>query len=490
MQENSSGIPHTTISNKLHNSTSVLLALTTSVPPSTTAESIVSTVGRSETTDTIMLSSTADYKESTNDNKTTTSEAVDVTISRPYTSIVSTDIISSITEATKRPASPTSTSVVLTSTVYSGSDKTNFITTVKTMQENSTGIPYITTSNELHNSTSVLQGHIELCPKRIQHLSKQPGELIAQLGKNCYEIVQAAVSWSHAESNCKSNGGHLIHIANQQEQDFINNFLVKHHSHEVWLGLHDRNQEENFEWTSGNTITYTNWKPGRKDYRYHNSEDCVYMSPSTGQWDDVQCGGDTSLSELFHIRHAYICQYATVDAATSDGNINMCSYNLHQQAERDRGVLGQYDHSCYEIVPNAKVAWQHAEDICHSRGGHLVYISSLQEQAFIQRFLNRYSPSHAVWIGLSDHNSEGHFQWTSGAPVHFTNWVPHHMSNYVSSSQEDCVAFMPYKNGQWDDIPCGSTHHSIFGGTSSSGEIHPLLCQYRIPSVSEPSLIG
>ncbi|XP_053378629.1 uncharacterized protein LOC128546040 [Mercenaria mercenaria] len=132
-------------------------ALTTPVPR-TTAEPIISTVGRSETTDTTMLSSTSDYKESNTDNKTTTSEAVDVTIPRPYTSIVSTDIISSITEATKRPASPTSTSVVLTSTVYSGSDKTNFITTVKTMQENSSGIPHTTISNKLHNSTSVLLG--------------------------------------------------------------------------------------------------------------------------------------------------------------------------------------------------------------------------------------------------------------------------------------------------------------------------------------------
>ncbi|XP_045161208.2 uncharacterized protein LOC123526220 [Mercenaria mercenaria] len=410
------------------------------------------------------------------------------------------------------------------------------------------------------------QGHIELCPNRIQHLATQPRELVTQLGKNCYEVVQTGVSWFHAETNCRINGGHLIHIANQKEQDFIYSFLVKHHSHTVWLGLHDINREERFEWTSGNKITYTNWKPGRKDYRYHNAEDCVYMTPSNGMWDDVKCGGNNSLLELFGTRNAYICQYAastktnavtkplnvttipvslgqsnktlstitqtsfritkkspsttrkgftmkptnitsttmstspstiwlnsfaplaTLDPTLAQGNLHLCPYKLHQIIKIDRGILGQYDLSCYEIVPNARVAWQHAEDICQTRGGHLAYISNKQEQAFLQGFLNRYSPSHAVWIGLSDHNSEGQFKWTSGAPVQFTNWITGHLSNYVSSSQEDCVAFIPYKSGQWDDIPCGSTHHSV-NGISSSGESHPPLCQYRI-STAGPSLIG
>ncbi|XP_053388446.1 uncharacterized protein LOC128551567 [Mercenaria mercenaria] len=239
---------------------------------------------------------------------------IDVNITRPYTSIQPTDIISNITA---KPVFPTSASVVFTSTDDIEPNRTNIITTVETMQTNSTGTQYTTTSNKLYNTTSVSQGHVELCPNRIQHLAKLSGELLAQLGQNCYEVVQKSVPWSHAEANCKRNRGHLIHIANQQEQDFINSFLVKHHSDTVWLGLHDRNQEESFEWTSGNTVRYTNWKPGRKDDRYHDSEDCVFMTPSTGQWDDVQCGGDDSLSELFH---AYICQYATIDASVSGGN--------------------------------------------------------------------------------------------------------------------------------------------------------------------------
>jgi hypothetical protein len=101
------------------------------------------------------------------------------------------------------------------------------------------------------------KGNVKLCPERIQQLAAgSSGERLAQFGQNCYEIVNSGVSWSHAEAICKGHGGHLIHIANQQEQDFIFDYLVKHHTHTVWLGLNDRHHEEQFEWTSGNIWTF------------------------------------------------------------------------------------------------------------------------------------------------------------------------------------------------------------------------------------------
>ena len=65
-----------------------------------------------------------------------------------------------------------------------------------------------------------------------------------------------------------------------------------------------------------------------------------------------------------------------------------------------------------------------------------------------------------------------------GTYAQYTNWVPGHAGNYASPSQEDCVVLIPYKDGQWDDIPCGHTSHPLFGHTSSYGETHPLLCEY------------
>jgi hypothetical protein len=92
----------------------------------------------------------------------------------------------------------------------------------------------------------------------------------------------------------------------------------------------------------------------------------------------------------------------------------LCSLKLHLQADKDNAILSQFGHSCYELVSNVAIAWQHAEDVCKQRGGHLANIKSSLEQAFIQGFMQRYSPHSPIWIGLSDMASEGRFYWTSG----------------------------------------------------------------------------
>ena len=64
------------------------------------------------------------------------------------------------------------------------------------------------------------------------------------------------MSWYHAEYACKNNGGHLVQIGDAQEEEFIKQFMAAHDSrHAIWIGLHDREQEETFTWTSGIVFT-------------------------------------------------------------------------------------------------------------------------------------------------------------------------------------------------------------------------------------------
>ena len=61
-----------------------------------------------------------------------------------------------------------------------------------------------------------------------------------------------------------------------------------------------------------------------------------------------------------------------------------------------------------------------------------------------------------------------------GESVSYTNWVPGRKSNFQSHDTEDCVVLIPYKQGMWDDIPCGSS--SLFFG--ERGETHPYMCEF------------
>lgn len=96
------------------------------------------------------------------------------------------------------------------------------------------------------------------------------------------------------------------------------------------------------------------------------------------------------------------------------GNTSQCPENVKTFSLQDNSLLGQYKDSCYELIPNKRVSWKHGEQICSQRGGHLAYIRNIDDQGFVNYFLNRYSPRHAVWIGLHDTNIEGHYEWTSG----------------------------------------------------------------------------
>ncbi|XP_053378751.1 C-type mannose receptor 2-like [Mercenaria mercenaria] len=446
------------------------IAPTTPVPATTNKPTTITTIPASTTTIESITSTkqtTTVTTENIPTNAPTTAEEPSIT---PFTEVTTT-------------LQPTTVSSTMSPTQNPKTSNTWQLTTTKTITL--TQLHTITKPSSQKPITNTIQGHLEFCSSRIQHAAQEDHAILAQFGDNCFEVDKSTVSWSHAESICQQNGGHLTHIANQKEQNFIHNFLVRHHSHTVWIGLHDRNYEENFEWTSGDSVTYTNWQPGRKKHN-HDVQDCVFMSPSTGLWNDRACGGDTPKEESHQDhRHAYICQFGTVTATT--GNLNLCSSHLHQQASRDAGTLAQYGQSCYEIVPDTNKTWGQAESFCQNRGGHLAHISNSKQQSFIQGFMQRYSPHQAVWIGLTDHHSEGHFHWTSGDTAHYTNWVPNHISNFEHHSKEDCVVFIPYKHGKWDDLPCGSTvstHHHV----QAVGEVHPILCQYS--TTAGPPFIG
>lgn len=77
-------------------------------------------------------------------------------------------------------------------------------------------------------------------------------------------------------------------------------------------------------------------------------------------------------------------------------------------------IIAQYGKYCYELLLNSRVSWEHAENLCSYNGGHLAHVGNAKEQAFIDGLMSRHNPNHAVWLGLHDTITEGHFQWTSG----------------------------------------------------------------------------
>lgn len=73
-------------------------------------------------------------------------------------------------------------------------------------------------------------------------------------------------TWTDAEAEAVSLGGHLATVNNQAEQDWIWTTFSGLEDKNLWIGLTDRElygfSEGNFGWVSGAPVTYTNWAPG------------------------------------------------------------------------------------------------------------------------------------------------------------------------------------------------------------------------------------
>ena len=122
--------------------------------------------------------------------------------------------------------------------------------------------------------------------------------LVQYLGNgHHYQRVDTFKTWSNARDHCRSLGGYLATLTSQGENDFAFQNLIQQGAQPgvpVWLGGADQAVEGNWQWTTGETWSYTNWAPGQPDNNGGQDHLAFWNNPAhPGQWDDGV--GDVSL---------------------------------------------------------------------------------------------------------------------------------------------------------------------------------------------------
>ncbi len=107
-------------------------------------------------------------------------------------------------------------------------------------------------------------------------------------------------------------------------------------------------------------------------------------------------------------------------------------------------LLGVFEGHTYFISNSTYQTPDATNDIAISTGGHLLTLSSAEEESFIRT--NNTSP---IWLGLTDRAGEGNFIWVTGEDSTYTNWIPGEPNDFESG--EDWAIMNADGSGRWND---------------------------------------
>jgi cysteine-rich repeat protein len=110
-------------------------------------------------------------------------------------------------------------------------------------------------------------------------------------------------------------------------------------------------------------------------------------------------------------------------------------------------------------------SWGGRRGQCQDKGGHLVTLSSTEENTFVQGL-----HKGEVWIGATDNKKAdqqgpGAYVWVNGEPFVYKNWAPGEPNaaaggcGVFDTCYEHCA--VQREDGLWNDRQCGDENEAI-----------------------------
>ena len=238
-----------------------------------------------------------------------------------------------------------------------------------------------------------------------------------------YEVYDYNVDWQTAKKICEKKGGHLIVIDSKSENEEIGKAIQKCGKDEYWLGISDYEDEGDWKNVKGESVSYTNWTSGEPSNSW-NVEDYAVIKKSSLMWNDLK-----EYSGLYR-SVGFICEY--------DNGIDFIKPST---------VIEESNHK-YELF-DYSVTWTQAYKICEKKGGHLVSVTSSNENDLLMNLMQQYSKSRC-WLGGTLFN-KGTWYWTNGEPFDYTNWNTGEPNNENNIEYYTCMIITSTTKGKWND---------------------------------------
>lgn len=257
-------------------------------------------------------------------------------------------------------------------------------------------------------------------------------------------ITQAAVE-----------NAYVVALNDKAEEEWIRDAFLQHGL--FWIGLSDVAEEGKWSWHSGEPVSYTNWEEAEGG----NTEMKDYVIVGfSDQWEaiGVDAGGETYT--------AFIERGGLPVKIPSSTEIETNVQAMHpwQILYADEKhpwtvvVVNPENGHAYKRIRTRSLADARAQ--ADADDGYLVAINSEAEQ----KWLSGVFGNGLHWIGLSDAEKEGQWQWDNGEPLTYTNWGPEDRfpRSALSAEEKDGVV-MTLGDGTWYAVGPGGLFWNATG---------------------------
>lgn len=259
-----------------------------------------------------------------------------------------------------------------------------------------------------------------------------------------YRVITEQLTWSQARQRCEELGGHLATLMTEEESQFVASLLPSgaDPGSTYWIGLMLDRQRGCWRWITGDVAKTMLWAKGAPSDTAVGSFAAL---SEDGRWVDLESG-----QKLYSKIAGFLCEWDEAPTATGASPAGAASFRGHRYAYfRER------------------LTWFWAKTRCEQVGGHLVSISSKEENEFVASLLPRGRDYDTFyWIGLVDASRKRSWAWTTGEPFSYQDWRPGEPNN---GGGNECYVAMTSSpdgsvHGTWNDFEGPHRSHEIIVG--------------------------
>lgn len=193
---------------------------------------------------------------------------------------------------------------------------------------------------------------------------------------------------------------------------------------------------------------WVQWRPAENTHHY----DVRFIEEGSSVWHtrirnvtDTYCSCDLPAGR-YYVRVIAYNSDESVGTFSSDSEV----FTVTDVTDNDwtPGETVTFNGHTYVLYDHTAGSWQEAVEFCERNGGHLVTITSAEEQQVVHNLLSE-STKQYCWLGATDRDSEGNWAWITGESFSaYSNWNSGEPNDW--SSIEDYAEMK--RDGTWNDV--------------------------------------